>query len=104
MAKQRDQITMSPEEVDTFLHQQRSASVATLGPQGQVHLVGRCMPRYMCAFGITGWLDAVLACAKARGVSVAHGSCVHAGARSCRWDLRWEPSTVPRRRAVLEED
>ncbi|SDS30285.1 PPOX class probable F420-dependent enzyme [Nocardioides scoriae] len=39
MAKQRDQITMSPEEVDTFLRQQRSASVATLGPQGQVHLV-----------------------------------------------------------------
>lgn len=39
MAKQRDQIQMTPEEVDTFLRRQRSASVATLGPQGQVHLV-----------------------------------------------------------------
>ena len=39
MAKQRDQVQMSAEEVDTFLAQQRSASVATIGPQGQVHLV-----------------------------------------------------------------
>lgn len=39
MAKQRDQIQMTAEEVDTFLAQQRSASVATIGPQGQVHLV-----------------------------------------------------------------
>jgi PPOX class probable F420-dependent enzyme len=38
--KQRDVVVMSDDEVDGFLTQQRSATVATLGPQGQVHLVG----------------------------------------------------------------
>lgn len=39
MANQRAQIVMSPAEVDTFLTQQRSATVSTIGPQGDVHLV-----------------------------------------------------------------
>ena len=38
--KQRDQIVMSPEEQATFLTQQRSATVATVGPNGAMHLVG----------------------------------------------------------------
>ncbi|MCD4526043.1 pyridoxamine 5'-phosphate oxidase family protein [Nocardioides sp. cx-173] len=40
MANQRAQIVMSHDEVVEFLHQQRSATVATLGPQGRPHLVG----------------------------------------------------------------
>ncbi len=39
MAKQRGQIVMSEAEVDAFLTEQRSSTVATLGPQGQVNLV-----------------------------------------------------------------
>ncbi|WP_435741357.1 TIGR03618 family F420-dependent PPOX class oxidoreductase [Nocardioides sp. SYSU DS0663] len=39
MANQRSQVVMSEDEVDTFLTQQRSSTVATIGPQGQVHLV-----------------------------------------------------------------
>ena len=39
MANQRGQIVMSDDEVGEFLHQQRSSTVATLGPKGQVHLV-----------------------------------------------------------------
>jgi PPOX class probable F420-dependent enzyme len=39
VANQRGQIVMSPDEVDTFLTQQRSSTVATLGPNGQVHLI-----------------------------------------------------------------
>ena len=31
---------MSHDEVVEFLHQQRSSTVATYGPQGQIHLVG----------------------------------------------------------------
>src|SRR4051794_17044815 len=31
---------MSDDEVQEFLHQQRSSTVATIGPKGQVHLVG----------------------------------------------------------------
>lgn len=38
--KQRDAIVMSPAEIDAFLTGQRSSTVATIGPQGQVHLVG----------------------------------------------------------------
>jgi PPOX class probable F420-dependent enzyme len=40
MANQRAQIVMSHEEIVDFLHQQRSSTVATYGPQGQIHLVG----------------------------------------------------------------
>lgn len=38
--KQRDVVVMTDAEVDDFLTQQRSATVATLGPTGHVHLVG----------------------------------------------------------------
>ena len=40
MANQRSQIVMSHDEVVEFLNQQRSSTVATYGPQGQIHLVG----------------------------------------------------------------
>lgn len=36
---QRAQITMTDEEVATFLEQQRSATLATIGPNGTPHLV-----------------------------------------------------------------
>lgn len=36
---QRSQITMTDEEISTFLHQQRSATMATNGPNGRPHLV-----------------------------------------------------------------
>ena len=39
MANQRGQIVMSDTEVDEFLLQQRSATIATLGPTGRPHLV-----------------------------------------------------------------
>lgn len=38
--KQRTQIVMSEAEVAAFLSAQRSATVGTLGPTGQIHLVG----------------------------------------------------------------
>ena len=40
MANQRSQIVMSHDEIVEFLDQQRSSTVATIGPSGQVHLVG----------------------------------------------------------------
>ena len=39
MANQRAQIVMDDDEVAAFLHEQRSSTVATIGPKGQVHLV-----------------------------------------------------------------
>lgn len=40
MAKQRSQVVMSDDEVWEFLRQQRSSTLGTVGPQGQIHLVG----------------------------------------------------------------
>jgi PPOX class probable F420-dependent enzyme len=40
MANQRGQIVMSDDEVAEFLLQQRSSTLASHGPQGQIHLVG----------------------------------------------------------------
>jgi PPOX class probable F420-dependent enzyme len=39
MASRRDQIRMSPDEVRAFLDEQKTVSVATLGPKGRPHLV-----------------------------------------------------------------
>jgi PPOX class probable F420-dependent enzyme len=39
MAKRRDLIRMSDEEVDALLHERQSMSVATLGPDGGIHMV-----------------------------------------------------------------
>ena len=40
MANQRGQVVMSEEEIAEFLRQQRSCTLGTVGPQGQIHLVG----------------------------------------------------------------
>ncbi|KQW53091.1 F420-dependent protein [Nocardioides sp. Root1257] len=40
MANQRGQVVMSDDEIAEFLQQQRSSTLATYGPQGQIHLVG----------------------------------------------------------------
>jgi PPOX class probable F420-dependent enzyme len=40
VANQRAQVVMSHDEIVEFLHQQRSSTVGTYGPQGQIHLVG----------------------------------------------------------------
>jgi PPOX class probable F420-dependent enzyme len=40
VANQRAQIVMSHDEIVEFLNQQRSSTVATYGPEGQIHLVG----------------------------------------------------------------
>jgi PPOX class probable F420-dependent enzyme len=40
LANQRAQVVMADHEVWEFLRQQRSSTVATYGPQGQIHLVG----------------------------------------------------------------
>jgi PPOX class probable F420-dependent enzyme len=39
VANVRDLIKMTPEEVDAFLHERHTMSVATIGPGGQPHVV-----------------------------------------------------------------
>jgi PPOX class probable F420-dependent enzyme len=40
VANQRGQVVMSEEEIAEFLRRQRSCTLGTVGPQGQIHLVG----------------------------------------------------------------
>lgn len=56
---------------------------------GEVTLAGRPMPLYICAFGLVGWLTAVLEAAKATHIKVEHRTCVHRGGRACAWECRW---------------
>ena len=39
MASRRDQIRMTPDEIRDFLDEQKTMSVATIGPRGRPHLV-----------------------------------------------------------------
>jgi len=39
MANVRDLIKMTPEEVDAFLHERHTMSVATIAPDGRPHVV-----------------------------------------------------------------
>jgi hypothetical protein len=71
---------------------------------GWVRLVGRSMPRYMCEFGISGWLSAVMEAAKAEKYSVVHGHCVHRGDPACTWKCGWVTAAVERERSRKERD
>ncbi|MBI5497749.1 MAG: hypothetical protein HY904_22270 [Deltaproteobacteria bacterium] len=57
--------------------------------EGRVELSGAVFPRYMCAYGITGWLDAALSYGGGRATAVDHTACVHQGDAACCWDVRW---------------
>ena len=39
MANVRDRIKMTPEEVDAFLHERHTMSIATIAPDGRPHVV-----------------------------------------------------------------
>jgi hypothetical protein len=72
-----------------YFRESTLAFISTGRSEGELELVGRSMPLYMCRYGIVGWLTAVLEVAKATGIEVAHTSCVHTGASRCRWRCEW---------------
>jgi hypothetical protein len=72
-----------------YFRESTLAFISTGRVRGEVELVGRPMPLYMCQYGIVGWLTAVLEVAKASGIEVVHTSCVHEGAFRCRWHCEW---------------
>ncbi len=72
-----------------YFRESTLAFISTGRDRGEVELVGRSMPLYMCQYGILGWLTAVLEVAKAKGIEVVHTSCVHTGSFRCRWHCDW---------------
>jgi hypothetical protein len=73
-----------------YFRESTLAFLPTGRSEGELELVGRAMPLYMCQYGIVGWLTAVLEVAKATNIEVAHTSCVHSGAPRCRWRCQWK--------------
>lgn len=58
--------------------------------QVTVELTDGAHARYMCTFGITGWLCGAAELAGATGVVGEHVQCRHDGAGTCRWVFRWD--------------
>jgi serine/threonine protein kinase len=56
-----------------------------------VHLRGLVLPRYMCAFGLTGFMDGALTAVGLRLSEVAHTKCAHDGDEHCTWAVRYQP-------------
>jgi hypothetical protein len=47
------------------------------------------LPEYLCAQGISGWIEGALALAVPDGTGVEHVACVHRGDAGCRWRMWW---------------
>ena len=61
----------------------RPGSLPVIAP-GVVELQGMVAPRYLCAYGFTGYMERLLALAGVIGAKISH-TCVHDGAPACRW-------------------
>jgi hypothetical protein len=72
-----------------YFRESTLAFLPTGSSEGELEVVGRAAPLYMCQYGIVGWLTAVLEVTKATGIEVTHTSCVHSGAARCRWRCEW---------------
>ncbi|XXX81895.1 hypothetical protein WMF30_24345 [Sorangium sp. So ce134] len=56
---------------------------------GKVTLAGGGLPLYLCSQGISGWIEAGLALAGSRRITVDHTTCRHRGAPRCTWSISW---------------
>ena len=59
---------------------------------GQCHTVMNdiALPRYLCRYGIRGYIRAALNAAGAKNAVVRHSRCVHDGAARCEYESTWE--------------
>lgn len=83
-----------------YFRESTLAFLPTGRSEGELELVGRSMPFYMCRYGISGWLTAVLEATKATAIEVAHTSCVHTGSPRCRWRCGWMSASKTRSSAL----
>jgi len=63
--------------------------VVRSGRQAEVVLVDAVFPRYMCEFGMSGWLRAAVTLSGGEGAAARHSKCLHRGDAHCRWDISW---------------
>lgn len=57
--------------------------------QGETQITELCMPRYMCRFGIAGYLRGAIVAAGGKGIQVEHTRCVHDGDTMCVYQCTW---------------
>lgn len=81
MANQRAQVGMTHDEQVAFLDMQRSSTLATYGPQGQIHLVGMGTPSWTTTPRPSSSSSDVTYWRAGSGVSV---SLSRSGTRYCR--------------------
>ncbi len=55
----------------------------------RIVLEGGGHPRYMCGYGMAGWLEAALRLSGARDPSVRHVACRHDGSPTCDYECSW---------------
>lgn len=47
------------------------------------------LPRYLCTYGISGWITAALEMSGGQDVQVEETACAHDGAPTCQWRAHW---------------
>jgi len=57
---------------------------------GAITLTKARLPRYLCHWGVAGWLQAALELSGAHDVDIAHDVCAHDGHDRCTWRLTWK--------------
>ncbi len=73
----------------TYLRDAGTMRVEVSGRTARAEVTGGVVPMYLCAAGITGWIEAALVRSGARESRVEHVACQHRGGRACVWELAW---------------
>lgn len=64
-------------------------SSKTESDAGVVELERIALPRYLCEYGVSGWLESAVEMSGGRDVTVSHEACRHRGSVRCSWRLSW---------------
>jgi hypothetical protein len=57
--------------------------------QGTVTFIDGTFPKYLCRYGVAGWLTAAVELSGGRNVRFDEVDCIHDGAPQCRWQGHW---------------
>ncbi len=73
----------------TYLREAGTMRVEVSGHAARAEMTGGVVPMYLCAAGITGWIEAALVRSGAKEGRVEHTACQHHGEPTCVWELSW---------------
>jgi uncharacterized protein (TIGR02265 family) len=87
-------VTMSPAKMfgrlpEVYSEYFRGGRFVT-GADGRLDLRDTVVPRYLCQFGICGWIETALKLAGARAVVIETTACRHQGDPMCTYRICWD--------------